>query len=97
VLRIATTVSARWIYVDKESTKSTNGVYALNSDMEIIGSLRDIAEDESIYSTRFIGNKLYMVTYKQWTLLRDRPKRSQKYQGAWKAEDSRLLEVSASL
>jgi inhibitor of cysteine peptidase len=65
VLRIATTLSARWSYTAKESTKSTNGVYTLDSGMKILGSMEDIAEDESIYSTRFIGDKLYMVTFRQ--------------------------------
>ncbi len=69
MFRIATTISARWSYsyVRKESTstKSTNGVYVLDEDMNIEGRLEGLAEDESIYSTRFIGDRLYMVTFKQ--------------------------------
>ena len=33
--------------------------------MKTIGSLTHIAEQEKIYSTRFIGDRLYMVTFKR--------------------------------
>ena len=33
--------------------------------MATIGSLTHIAEQETIYSTRFIGDRLYMVTFKR--------------------------------
>ena len=33
--------------------------------MATIGSLTHIAEQEQIYATRFIGDRLYMVTYKR--------------------------------
>jgi inhibitor of cysteine peptidase len=48
-----------------QSSESTNNVYTLDEDLEIIDSLEGIAAGESIYSTRFIGDKLYMVTFKQ--------------------------------
>ena len=35
----------------------------LNSKMETIGKLENLAEKERIYSTRFIGDRLYMVTF----------------------------------
>ncbi|MFW5991313.1 MAG: beta-propeller domain-containing protein [Candidatus Nanoarchaeia archaeon] len=65
ILRIATTISPRWSRFEKENTESANNVYTLNKDLEVLGSLEGLAEDESIYSTRFIGDKLYMVTFKQ--------------------------------
>jgi inhibitor of cysteine peptidase len=65
VFRIATTISARWSRHAKDRTLSTNNVYTLDKKMNIIGKLEGLAEDESIYSTRFIGDKLYMVTFKQ--------------------------------
>lgn len=64
-LRIGTTINGRWDRFEKESTKSTNNVYVLDSDLEIIGELLDLAEGERIYSTRFIGERLYMVTFRQ--------------------------------
>jgi uncharacterized secreted protein with C-terminal beta-propeller domain len=33
--------------------------------MNIMGSLTNLAENESIYSTRFMNDKLFMVTYRQ--------------------------------
>jgi len=65
VLRIATTVSQRWSRFGSQSTKSTNGVYTLDSDLNVLDQLEGLAEDEQIYSTRFIDNRLYMVTFKQ--------------------------------
>ncbi len=64
-LRIATTISARWSRFGEMRTETTNSVYALDSNMNIIGKLEGLAETESIYSTRFIGDKLYMVTFRQ--------------------------------
>ena len=69
VLRIATTVSQRWdswIKDEKDQQKeSTNNVFTLDEDLKVLDSLKGIAEGETIYSTRFIGDKLYMVTYRQ--------------------------------
>jgi inhibitor of cysteine peptidase len=59
-LRVATTFNA-WV---GESVQYNN-VYVLDSGMKVIGSLEKIAPDERIYSTRFIGDRLYMVTFKQ--------------------------------
>lgn len=61
-LRVATTTS---FWVRGEGSHSFNNVYVLNSNLEVIGSLEKLAEDETIYSTRFLGDKLYMVTFKQ--------------------------------
>jgi uncharacterized secreted protein with C-terminal beta-propeller domain len=42
-----------------------NNVFVLDGAMKIVGSLTHIAEQEKIYSTRFIGDRLYMVTFKR--------------------------------
>jgi uncharacterized secreted protein with C-terminal beta-propeller domain len=42
-----------------------NNVFVLDGAMKTIGSLTHIAEQEKIYSTRFIGDRLYMVTFKR--------------------------------
>lgn len=65
VLRIATTINARWSRFDKQRTESTNNVYTLDQNLNILDELKGLAEGESIYSTRFIGDKLYMVTFRQ--------------------------------
>ena len=60
-LRLATTFEA-WTF---NKNIQHNNVYVLDSDLKQIGSLEKIAEDERIYSTRFIGDRLYMVTFKR--------------------------------
>ncbi len=59
-LRVATTT-----YIYTQTSTMYNNVYVLDSNLKQIGKLEDIAPDEKIYSTRFIGNRLYMVTFKQ--------------------------------
>ena len=65
ILRIATTISPRWSSIDYSRTESTNNIYALDKNINVIGSLEGLAETESIYSTRFIDDRLYMVTFRQ--------------------------------
>jgi inhibitor of cysteine peptidase len=60
-LRLATTSS---IYT-QSGQYTYNNVFVLDSRMTTIGSLTHIAEQESIYSTRFIGDRLYMVTFRR--------------------------------
>ncbi len=59
-LRVATTT-----YIYRGENTMYNNVYVLDMDMDVVGSLEDIAPDERIYSTRFMGNRLYMVTFKR--------------------------------
>jgi inhibitor of cysteine peptidase len=42
-----------------------NNVYVLDENLNQVGALEQIAKDESIYSTRFMGDRLYMVTFKR--------------------------------
>jgi uncharacterized secreted protein with C-terminal beta-propeller domain len=60
-LRVATTSN---VYTTRGSYEYNN-VFVLDSGMKTIGSLTHIAEQEQIYATRFIGDRLYMVTYKR--------------------------------
>jgi uncharacterized secreted protein with C-terminal beta-propeller domain len=60
-LRVATTSS---VYTTRGSYEYNN-VFVLDAGMKTIGSLTHIAEQEKIYSTRFIGDRLYMVTFKR--------------------------------
>lgn len=48
-----------------EPSKSENMVFTLDADLNVIGSLKNIAKGEQIYSTRFDGDRLYMVTFRQ--------------------------------
>ena len=60
-LRVATTFNA-WT---SEKSVIYNNVYVLDENMNTIGTLEKIAPEERIYSTRFMGDKLFMVTFKQ--------------------------------
>ncbi len=59
--RVATT-SQFWT---SSGSKQYNNVYVMDNDLGITGKIEEIAPDERIYSTRFIGNRLYMVTFKR--------------------------------
>lgn len=56
--RIATT-TGNWMSVQ------SNNIYILDSNLQIVGKLEDLAENERIYSVRFIGDKGYIVTFRQ--------------------------------
>ncbi len=43
----------------------TNNLYILNSEMEIVGKVEDLAKGELIESVRFVGNMAYVVTFRQ--------------------------------
>ena len=58
-LRIATTTGNVW------DESGLNHLYVLDEELEIIGSVEDLAKGERIYSARFIGDKAYMVTFKK--------------------------------
>ncbi|HQN92313.1 MAG TPA: beta-propeller domain-containing protein, partial [Methanoculleus sp.] len=60
-LRVATTSD---VYTSRGSYEYNN-VFVLDSGMKTIGELTHIAEQETIYSTRFMGDRLYMVTFKR--------------------------------
>jgi len=54
--RIATTL---------QKTTQMNNVYVLNMNLSTVGKLENLAEGESIYSVRFMGDKGYIVTFRQ--------------------------------
>lgn len=60
-LRVATT-SDVWT---SRGQYDYNNVFVFDEGMKTIGSLTHIAEQEKIYATRFIGDRLYMVTFKR--------------------------------
>lgn len=60
-LRIATTSGDIW---QNGRYTSCSNVYVLNENLEINGRLEGIAPGEKIYSTRFMGSRLYMVTFR---------------------------------
>ena len=52
-----TTQKGKWQY-------ASSNVYVLDSDMNVCGSLEGLAPGESIYASRFMGDRLYLVTFK---------------------------------
>lgn len=75
-LRVATTesrsyVSANGNYVSSDSTtrpSTVSHVSVLSQKgqwLEVVGSVGDMAPNESIMSTRFVGNRGYVVTFRQ--------------------------------
>ncbi|MEE9600922.1 MAG: beta-propeller domain-containing protein, partial [Thermoplasmata archaeon] len=43
----------------------SNNVYVLDEGLELVGALEGLAPGESVYSARFVGDALYMVTFKK--------------------------------
>ncbi|MCV0431280.1 beta-propeller domain-containing protein [Nitrosopumilus sp.] len=60
--RVATTTE---YYIQHQGTVRANAVYILDEQLNRVGELEDIAPDESIFSARFMGNTLYLVTFQQ--------------------------------
>ncbi len=60
--RIATTTDR---YTQHSGTLRENAVYILDEELSIVGGLDNIAPDESIFSARFIDDRLYLVTFQQ--------------------------------
>ncbi|MDH3313035.1 MAG: beta-propeller domain-containing protein [Nitrosopumilus sp.] len=60
--RVATTTE---YYVQHQGIVRANAVYVLDEQLNIVGGLDKIAPDESIFSARFIGDRLYLVTFQQ--------------------------------
>ncbi|MCK9278374.1 MAG: beta-propeller domain-containing protein [Methanoculleus sp.] len=60
-LRVATTVET-WT---RDGSLQYNNVYVLDPAMKTIGTLEHIAPDERIYAARFVGDRLYLVTFKR--------------------------------
>jgi inhibitor of cysteine peptidase len=48
-----------------QSDTTHNNVYVLNMNMTTVGKVEGLAKDERIYSARFMGDKAYIVTFKQ--------------------------------
>jgi inhibitor of cysteine peptidase len=54
--RLATTV---------QKPESSSSVYVLNMNLTTVGKLENLAVTERIYSARFMGDKAYLVTFRQ--------------------------------
>ena len=59
--RIATTTGEVW---SQGSNISKNHIYILDNTLKLAGKVENIAPGEKIYSTRFMGDRAYMVTFR---------------------------------
>ncbi len=58
-------VDAKMIAPPSNQAQSTNNVYTFDSNLKMLDKITDIAPGETIFSTRFMGDRLYMVTFQQ--------------------------------
>ncbi|MGM0896800.1 MAG: beta-propeller domain-containing protein [Bacillota bacterium] len=59
--RLATTEGVMWA----PTSQPKNHLFILNEQLEQVGSVENLAPSERIYSVRFIGDKAYMVTFRE--------------------------------
>jgi len=59
--RVVTTKGFAW----DEGTPSENNLFIMDAGMKQVGSIEGLAKGERIYSARFMGDKAYMVTFKE--------------------------------
>ncbi|KXH84162.1 beta-propeller domain-containing protein [Sporosarcina sp. HYO08] len=59
--RVVTTEGNMW----DEKNPSKNHLFILNEKMTVVGSIEGLAKGERIYSARFMGDKAYMVTFRE--------------------------------
>jgi len=62
-LRVATTVGNIFVY--RASGRSYSDVYVLDEGLSVTGKIEGLGLDERIYSARFVGERGYLVTFKQ--------------------------------
>lgn len=58
-LRIATTVGRQW------GGTPTNDLYVLDEELSIMGAEKGMAENERIFSVRYVGDTAYLVTFRR--------------------------------
>ncbi len=66
-LRIAMTVGQRWWGwgFGGSSDSTVNDVYILDASLKQVGSIQGLGLSEKIYAARFIGDKGYLVTFRE--------------------------------
>ena len=61
-LRVATTIDS---YTGRWSTASSSKVTVLDKKLNTVGAISQIAPGERIYAARFMGERLYLVTFRE--------------------------------
>jgi len=54
-----------YFVVATSSDEGGNSVYVLDMDLDVVGVLKGLAKGERIYAARFIGDLLFLVTYRR--------------------------------
>ena len=52
-------------YYNVEALPESNSVYVLDQGLNVVGSIEGLAEEERVYSARFMGEVGYFVTFRQ--------------------------------
>jgi len=63
--RIATTRAQQSSRFSDVASDSYSNIYVLDADLKTVGSLENLATTERIYAARFLGDRVYLVTFKQ--------------------------------
>lgn len=63
--RIATTRAQQSSRFSDLTSDSYSNVYILDANLKVVGSLENLATAERIYAVRFLGDRAYLVTFKQ--------------------------------
>jgi len=65
-LRVATTKNRSWTsFRSEEEQQSYSNLFVLDENLKLVGGLVNLATTERIYAARFMGNRAYVVTFKQ--------------------------------
>ncbi|MDD4409754.1 MAG: beta-propeller domain-containing protein [Candidatus Pacebacteria bacterium] len=64
-LRVATTTGSGWNRFGISSGQSISDVYILDAGLNNLSSVQGLGSGERIYSVRFLGDRGYVVTFKQ--------------------------------
>lgn len=54
-----------FVYTDWRNETSTNGICILDKNMNTLGKIENLGNDETIYASYYIGSMAYFVTYRQ--------------------------------
>jgi len=65
-LRVSSTIQG-WMFwnIINSRMETQNNIYVLDMSLDIIGKVEGLAPGETIYATRFLIDKCYLVTFKQ--------------------------------
>ena len=55
----------RFVVTEYKNDTTVNSLYVLNGNLETVGSIKDLAPNEQVYSVRFMGKNAYFVTFRQ--------------------------------